>query len=339
MSHRAKILIVDDDEIIRDLLSQRLIGEGYRCEVADKGTTALAQIERDSYHVMLADIRMPEMDGYELLQAAKVVDPDMQIIMVTGISETVQAVKAMKLGAYDYVMKPFHLEDVVHSVERAVEKQELKSQNRIHQRNLENRVQEATQELKEKNRQIRLLLFNTITSFVNVLEAKDKYTEGHSKRVAESAVKVARTCDLSREEIENIRLAGLLHDIGKVGIREKTLNKPNSLTVEEYDEVKQHPLIAERILEPIEELQAVIHDIKHHHERYDGLGYPAGLREKEIPFGARVLALSDAYDAMTSERPYRPAFSLDEALHEIEKNSGKQFDPDLTLKFLSIYSS
>ncbi|UCE18376.1 MAG: response regulator [Gemmatimonadota bacterium] len=338
IAHQARILIVDDDEVIRDLLSQRLQEEGYMCEVADNGSTALAHIELDSFHVMLADIRMPQMDGYELLTAARDIDPDMQVIMVTGIRETTEAVKAMKLGAYDYVMKPFDLEDVVHGVRRALEKQELKFQNRLYHKNLENRVREATKELIEKNRQIQILLFNTITSFVNVLEAKDKYTEGHSKRVAESAVKVARTCTLTRSEIENMRLAGLLHDIGKVGIREKTLQKPGALTAEEYDEVKQHPLIAERILEPIEELHMVLRDIKHHHERYDGMGYPAGLRGEEIPFGARILALSDTYDAMTSERPYRSAFSHEQALKEIEMNAGKQFDPELVAQFLMLYS-
>ena len=338
MSHRAHILIVDDDETIRELLGRRLGEEGYACELAEKGATALACIEHRAFQVMLADIRMPGMNGLELLSAARSKDPDMQVIMVTGVHETTTAIQAMRLGAYDYVMKPFDLEDVVMGVRRALERRTLIVQNRNYQETLEVKVHEAKKELLEKNRQKRLLLLNTITSFVNALEAKDKYTEGHSKRVAESAVLMAQSCGLSQKERTHMRLAGLLHDIGKVGIREKTLHKPGRLTDEEYEEVKKHPLIAERILKPIEELRPVIPVIKHHHERYDGLGYPGGLRGEEIPLGARILALSDAYDAMTSERPYRTAFGHDRALEEIRMNAGQQFDPCLVDHFVSLYS-
>ena len=338
MDDGARILIVDDDEVVRELLERRLTIEGYRCEVAEKGTTALTRVREDSFKVMLTDIRMPEMNGIELLRAVRTTNPDLQIIMVTGVRETSEAIQAMRLGAYDYVMKPFDLDDVVHGVRRALEKHELIRQNRLYQRELENRVEEATKEVVGKNKQIQGLLLNTITSFVHVLEAKDKYTEGHSIRVAESAVKMAQGCSVSSQQVENIRLAGLLHDIGKVGIQEKTLNKPAKLSDEEYKEVKKHPLIAERILRPIEELKNVIHDIKHHHERFDGMGYPSSLKGENIPFGARILAVVDAYDAMTSERPYRPAFSSEQALEEIWLNAGKQFDPQLARDFLSIHS-
>lgn len=333
-----RILIVDDDCVIRDLLLLRLTNEGYECEIAEKGTAALDRIKDTGYEIMLTDIRMPEMDGIELLTAAKRLDPDMEVIMVTGVSDTSEAIKAMRFGAYDYVMKPFDLEYVVLDVQRALETRQLQRQNKAYQHNLEHRVHEATVELLEKNKQIQSLLFNTITSFVHVLEAKDTYTEGHSRRVAEKAETVAQDCCVSTEEIENIRLAGLLHDIGKVGIREKTLNKPGKLTVEEYEEVKTHPLVAERILQPIEELRSIVPDIKHHHERYDGFGYPSGLRGEDIPFGARILGVVDAYDAITSERPYRAAYSHTYALNEIERNMGKQFDPLVARTFISLYS-
>jgi len=339
MADKERVLVVDDDEVIGELLSRRLAMEGYECEVAGDGTAALSRIQDDAFQVMLTDIRMPEMDGIELLTAAKDIDPDLEIIMVTGVAEATEAIKAMKLGAYDYVMKPFDLENVILNVQRALERRRLHVQSKVYQRDLECKVEDATRELLQKNRQIRLLLLNTITSFAHVLEAKDTYTEGHSRRVAESAVRMATSLSLSSQEVENMRLAGLLHDIGKVGIREKTLNKPGKLTSKEYDEVKTHPLISERILQPIEELRIVVKDIKHHHERYDGLGYPSGLQGTDIPFGARILALADAYDAMTSERPYRPAFTPDQALAEIKANAGTQFDPQLALHFLSIHSS
>lgn len=331
-----KILIVDDETSVREVLAQKLSREGYECVTSPSTADALRKMAEDNFPLILSDIKMVGKDGIELLREVKEREPDTQVIMVTAVVDAQRAVEAMKLGAYDYVTKPFDLEDVAISVKRALEKRRLIIENRQYQQTLERKVREKTKELSKRNRQIQLLLFNVIKTLAYTLEAKDRYTEGHSRRVAENAALMAQHLGLAKKDVENIRLAGMLHDIGKIGIREVSLNKPDRLTAEEYDEVKRHPLIAEHILEPIEELDGIIDNIKHHHERYDGKGYPSRLKGETIPLGARILAVADCFDAMTSVRPYRPALSVREVLKQIEDGAGSQFDPEIVKIFLKI---
>jgi putative two-component system response regulator len=259
--------------------------------------------------------------------------------MATAVSETVKAVEAMKLGAYDYVIKPFDVNMVVTSVHRALERRQLRLENKEYHDRLEEKVLEKTAELVEMNAQLRHLFLNTVQSLVHTLEAKDKYTEGHSRRVAKMAETMAKHLRFTDSQLERIHLAAILHDIGKIGVREACLNKPGRLTPAEYDEVKQHPLISERILKPIEALEDILPNIRHHHERFDGKGYPSGLRGTDIPIGSRILSVADSYDAMTSDRPYRRALSVHETLEELKRNTGTQFDPELVTLFLSIHEA
>jgi len=261
----------------------------------------------------------------------------------------------MKLGAYDYITKPFNLDEVVLSVGRALEKRRLVLENRDYQQHLEQKVEEQA-------RKIRASFLNAITSLAYALEAKDRYTSGHSQRVAEMAVATAEELGMSPESVEKIRLAGLIHDIGKIGVRESVLNKRTTLTDEEFQHIKCHCEIGEHILAPIVEDEEILKMVRHHHERYDGTGYPDGLSGEKISLGAKILsvteayvdtvhdetkngalsrnvsilAISDAFDAMTSERPYRKAMSREAACAEIENGKGTQFDPEVADAFLRV---
>jgi putative nucleotidyltransferase with HDIG domain len=235
------------------------------------------------------------------------------------------------------VIKPFHLEEVLVCVQRALQHRQLLLERKEYQHSLEVKVEERTRELAEKNEELERLFISAIESIVLALQAKDEYTEGHSRRVSADAAAIARELSLSEEEVENIRLAALLHDIGKVGAKESILNKPGKLTQEEGNHIRSHPLVAASILEPITPLKDTIGYIKHVHEDYDGTGYPDGLTGEGIPLGARVIAVADVFDAMTSPRPYREAMTEDAVLDHLRSEAGRQFDPTVVEAFLEVY--
>jgi len=333
--NRAEILIVDDEPFIRDIVSRKLTAEGYSCAQAGDAEQALSTLARESFECILSDINMPGLDGIELLRRVRLTDQDVAVIMMTGAPDIDVALEAMRLGAHDHLAKPLNLDELVIEVERAVEKRQLVVENREYQRNLESMVDERTKQLHEANEELRRLLVSSIKSLAHALEAKDPYTRGHSDRVAETAVMIAGHLALDGEEIENVRLAGILHDIGKIGIREGVLNKPGKLSAEEWVLVKEHPVMAERILGPIAELKNIIGIVRHHHERFDGSGYPDGLEGSGIPLGARILAVADAFDALTSKRSYRDALSVRKAVAVLEEERGTQFDPVVVRAFLT----
>jgi putative two-component system response regulator len=323
------ILLVDDEEMIRRLLSQKLSPEGYRCEQAANAEQALKKLKDDSIELVILDIKMPGKSGVELLAEIKAKYPDIAVIMATAVDDAGTAIKCMKAGAYDYITKPFNLDEVSFSVRRALEKRRLELENRDYQQHLEEKVSEQAQK-------IRASFFNAVTALAYALEAKDVYTSGHSQRVTEISVAVAERLGLPKEDIEKIRLAGLVHDIGKIGVRESVLNKPTSLSDEEFEHVRLHSQTGERILKPIVDDEEILKTVRHHHERYDGNGYPDGLKGEEIPQLARIIAVADSFDAMTSERPYRKALSKEAACAEIERCRGSQFDPEVADAFLEI---
>ena len=323
----ASILIVEGEPSVREILSWRLTEEGYQCEEAPSGNKALDLIKNGRrYDLILSDIRMPGMSGIDLLKQVKELDENMAVIMVAAISDMNIAVDTLKMGAFDYITKPFNLDEVVISIERALEKRNLILKNREYQLYLEEKVEEQTKEIKN-------LYLDAIKSLVNALEAKDKYTEGHSRRVTKYAEEIARCMKLSSEKIRKIHLAGLLHDIGKIGVKESILNKPTTLNQAEFSSVYDHPVISARILSPVLRDQDVLMYVKHHHESWDGTGRPDGLKGEEIPIGARVLSVADAFDAITSDRPYRSARTVSFAVQEIKRCSGSQFDPSVVRAF------
>lgn len=352
---RERILIADDEAAVRRLLRVRLAGEGYRCEEASTGDELLDKMRSQPAELVILDIRMPGKSGVEVLPEIRAVYPDTAVIMATAVTDTTTAIGCMKQGAYDYVTKPFNLEEVILSIERALEKRGLELENRDYQQHLEQKVSEQAKKIQDS-------FLRAIAALVYALEAKDKYSSGHSQRVANIAAAIAEKLNMSPDSIEKIRLAGLVHDIGKIGVREAVLNKPGKLTGEEYQHIISHCEIGERILIPIVEDKEILNMVRHHHEHYDGAGYPDGLSGEQIPQGAKILAVAeaylngsgdrtrsevlsqdasilavaDAYDAMTSTRPYRAALPLEAVLEEIKRGAGTQFDPVVVKAFLRI---
>jgi putative two-component system response regulator len=323
------ILIVDDESIVRRVLSGKLEAAGYRWEQASTAEEALTKIERNPVQLVILDIMMPGKSGVELLAEIKAAHPDVAVIMATAVVDINTAIECLKQGAYDYITKPFNLDEVVLSIDRALEKRRLELENRDYQLHLEQKVSQQA-------RQIRASFLNAITALVYALEAKDKYTSGHSQRVADISVAIAVEMGLTKSEIEKIRLAGLIHDIGKIGVRETVLNKPGKVNASEYRHIVSHSDIGEHILKPIVEDEAILKAVRHHHERYDGTGYPDQLAGEEIPLAARILAVADTYDAIISGRPYRAAESIQTARAEIQYYRGTQFDPMVVDAFLCI---
>lgn len=332
----ARILVIDDDQAIRFFLQKRLSEAGYVTDVAEDGLQATQMLRQGIYQLAVCDVRLPDTDGLDILRNARQGDDDLAFIMVTAVTDVNVVIPTLKAGAYDYLVKPFNVEEVLLSIERALEKRSLKIENRLYQQTLESRVLERTRELVKKNRDLSNLLLNTIESLVSTLEAKDTYTEGHSWKVALLAASLGRRLNLEPTAVENISLAGLLHDIGKIGVKDSILNKASKLTPAEYDHIRRHPVIGEKILAPIEPLRVLLPCVRHHHEWWNGTGYPDGLVADKTPLEARILTIADAYDAITSERAYRPARSRIEALDIISDASGKQFDPEFGKLFIEM---
>jgi putative two-component system response regulator len=318
--NNTKILIVDDEANIRRMLGQRLSREGYVCSEAGSTVEARRAIGANAVALVILDVRMPGQTGLELLTDLVIGYPDLPVIMATAVDDAATAVSCLKKGACDYLIKPFNLEEVSLSVGRALENTRLKTENRDYRLNLEKKVREQTARIRE-------LFLNSIKAMALALEAKDEYTSDHSRRVAELAAGICKRLGMKEEDTEKVRVAGLVHDIGKIGIKEAILNKPGNLTEDESRQVQSHPRVAASMLVPIVDDSQIIESIVHHHERFDGTGYPDRLAGDGIPRGARILAVADAYEAMTSGRPYRKMISQEKACQEIIRNKGTQFDP------------
>ncbi len=325
-----KILVVDDEDPIRALLCMGLKKKGYSYDEASNATQALDKLSRDYFSLVLLDINMPGTSGTDILPVIKEKYPDISVIMATAATDTSLAIQCMKEGAYDYITKPFDFNSLSLSIDRALDKRRLEIENRDYKMHLEQKVSKQAE-------RIRKAFFNSITSLVYALEARDVYTFGHSHRVTQAAVVVSEKIGLNSSLVDDIRFAGLVHDIGKIGINEHVLNKPGKLTSSEYEHIKLHPEIGTRILEPIVNSKDILSIVKHHHERFDGRGYPDGLLEGTIPIGARIIAVVDSFDAMTSERPYRAALPHEKAISELLNGKGSQFDPDIVDTFVSLW--
>lgn len=302
---------------------------GYDCVEAANGEEAIAQLERHPVLLVMSDLRMPKMDGIELLRRIRARWPDVAVVMITAVSDVDVAVSCLAIGAMDYLTKPFHLEEVRARVAQALEKRRLVMENRGYQESLQAKVAVQARRLEE-------LFLASIQSLAQVLELKDPYTRGHSIRVSDYSSVIARELGVEGEMLRQVELGGHVHDIGKIGVREEVLNKPGKLTDAEYEHIMTHPVVGWRILAPLlADTPAALNIVRSHHERYDGRGIPDRLVGTAIPIEARIAAAADAFDAMTSDRPYRPdGLRLDEAVAEIVRCSGTQFDPDVVAAFL-----
>ena len=298
------------------------------CEEADTAEQTLNKLRSSPTQLVILDIKMPGKSGIDLLPEIKASYPETGVIMATAVAEIDIAIQCMKQGAYDYISKPFNLDEVALSVERALEKRKLELEIREYQQHLEQKVEEQTKE-------IRRVFLGAIEALVFALEAKDKYTAGHSRRVTEIAVATGRELGLPPDDVEDLRWGGLLHDVGKIAVDQLIQNKPGRLTPEEYEHIMIHAHVGAGIVRPVVN-EKVVEMIEHHHDHYDGSGLHQVVAGKDIPLGARVLAVADAFDAMTSDRPYRSAMSVEKALNEIRRCAGTQFDPVVAAVFLKI---
>lgn len=340
--NRRKILVVDDELPIRELLADGLETFGYEAVTAAGAAEALEIVRREDVGLILSDIEMPGGNGMELLRQVKAYDPDVDVVMVTGVVDLSTAIGSIREGASDYVTKPFNVEEVRIVVEQTLEKRRLILENRAYQQHLEERVVERTRELMDKKREIEGLYQDlqgayesTLQALVTALDFRDNETQGHSSRVVEYAVLIARKMGIEGIELSRIRQGAILHDVGKIGVPDAILKKPGKLAAEEWEEMKKHPEMGYRMLQHIRSLKPALDIVLCHQERWDGSGYPRGLKGEEIPLGARIFAVVDTFDAMTSDRPYRPALSILAAREEVRKFSGAQFDPAVAEVFLS----
>jgi len=322
-------LVVDDEPQLRHVLVRLMESDGFACLQGGSGSEALDLLERHDVTLMLTDLRMPKMDGISLLRECRTRHPDMAVVMITAVADVDVAVSCLAIGAMDYLMKPFNIEEVRARVRQALEKRRLVIDNREYQQQLEQRVRAQATRLEE-------LFLGTMQAFAAALEVKDLYTRGHSIRVSQYSVAIARAMELDAETIRQIEIGGHLHDIGKIGVREAVLNKPGPLTDEEYEHIMTHPVVGWRILSPLlTDVPLALNIVRSHHERFDGRGVPDGLQGQEIPLEARIAAVADAFDAMTSGRAYRRGgrMSVTAAAEEVERCRGSQFDPAIVDAF------
>ena len=332
MKRKGKILVVDDEPNIRQILKRWLTESGYEAETAEDGYAALRKVHDWGPDLVISDIKMPRMDGIELIRQLNLLRPDIPVIALSGLHDVNTVRSAMKEGAYDYLFKPFNFTEAEISVRRALERRRLYLENLDYQKNLEKKVREQAE-------QIRNLYLEAVQSLAIALEEKDRYTHGHSLRVSELSEAIGREMGFDQEGLRILRLGGLLHDIGKIGIPESILNKPGSLTEEEFKVIQTHPVEGERILKPIIREKEILHVVRHHHEKLDGTGYPDGLKGDDIPLVARIATVADVFDAMTSERAYRGAISQEEVLGHMRAETGRHFDPEVMAAFLKVMAT
>jgi putative nucleotidyltransferase with HDIG domain len=279
-------------------------------------------------------MKMPEMDGLELLKRVKAINTKMMVIMITAYADVDVAVEAMRLGAFDFIMKPIDLNLVVLSIRNALERKRLEEELDTYHKNLETLVEERTGKLQQAYRVLKKAHLDSVKVLAEAIDAKDPYTRGHSDRVTRMSLKIATHLDFSEARLETLEYGALLHDIGKIGIKDEVLQKRGPLTSEEYLYIQEHPLIGVKIVEGVEFFKDKIPIIRNHHERFDGRGYPDGLSREAIPFEARIITVSDAFDTMTSVRPHRGIMPLEDVLRELERCKGTQFDPKILEIFL-----
>ena len=332
-----RILIVDDEDPIRDFVSVMLSSSNFVCTQAASGKEALALLDSgEEYELMLSDLMMPGMDGIALLEAAKERFPDMPVLMVTAVTDVSVALGAIRNGAYDYLLKPFERDQLLAAVRRALENRRLKLENRAYQTNLEALVTARTEQLRQAISSLEKSYDITLEALGNALDLKDAETEGHSKRVTAFTIAIARAMGLSPDQIRVIARGAFLHDIGKMAIPDAILLKPSALDPDEVAIMREHCYRGYQILRRIPFLTEAAEIVYAHQEKYDGTGYPRGLKAEEIPLGARIFSIADTLDAITSNRVYRPAQPYSAARDEIERWSGRQFDPEVVQVFLKM---
>ena len=331
-TNRARILIVDDEFEIRDMLCD-LFSFDYDCEAAGSAEEALDALRRASFELVISDITMAGMSGLEMIPHALAASPETVVVMISGMQTMESAIEALRRGAFDYIMKPFDLRQVEAAVRRALEHHELRAAKRRYESRLEELVEQRTRQLNSALDSLEDAYRTTLKALTAALETRDAETHGHSERVVTFSLRLGRELGLDRRQLRDLEFGSLLHDIGKIGVPDSILRKPAKLTEEEWEKMRQHPRHGRQILRGIEFLEGATRVVAEHHEKWDGTGYPVGLRAEEIDLNARIFSVADAFDAMVSDRVYRKGRSYEEAAEELDRCAGKQFDPQVVAAF------
>jgi putative nucleotidyltransferase with HDIG domain len=352
MNGAQRILLINDDEPLSKYLRDRLTVNGeYSISLEFSARSGLEIFSHNSFDIVIAKFGMPDLEGIELVKELKNIDPDSIIIILVEEANPRLLKEMYRLGVYDSIGKPINLEKLAFLIKKGMDLHSLmvahrKLRHGLQEHNVDlqkqnillaKRIEESTKNLTRLYEDLRQTYMRTIKALAQAIDARDHYTHSHSENVAKIAVTIAEEMDLSAAEIEMIRDACELHDLGKIGVEDNILGKPSALTDKEWEQIKRHPQTAVDILEPLTFLNGVIDLVRQHHEHYDGTGYPVGRKRDDILLGARIIHVADAYEAMRSPRSYRKVpFSKEEAVLEIKKHSGTQFDPIVVEAFLKV---
>ncbi len=321
------IVVVDDEKSVLSVLDKALSRDGYPVEAFSAGPAALKRIAKGGVALLITDIRMPDMDGIELSRRALEEDPDLAILVLTGAADTDTAVASLRLGVQDYLTKPVSVQALNESVVRALRRRGQELYRRKLEGWLRTEVERRTEQVRRQAQELEQVSVATLSALVRAMEAKDPYLKGHSERVAGYCEEMGRRLKLDERDVQVLRTAGLLHDIGMVAIPEAVMQKSGPLTDDEYRHVQQHTEIGAGILKPLTHLSQAIEIVRCHHERLNGSGYPRGLKGPKIPFGAQIVGLAEMFSSMTENRAYRAACSEKEAIEALRESQGIWFEP------------
>ena len=327
-----RILIVDDEVEITEILAD-LLSEDYECLKAGSAEDALARLSEGEFQLVISDITMPGMSGLDMIPHVKEISPETVVVMISGMQTVESAIGALRLGAFDYLMKPFDLRQVEAVVKRALEHHDLVVAKQRYENHLEELVEQRTAELDRALNSLEGAYRSTLKALTAALETRDSETHGHSERVVTYSLRLGREYGLNSDEMKSLEFGALLHDIGKIGVPDSILRKPAKLTEEEWVRMREHPLHGQQILRGIEFLQGAARVVAQHHEQWDGSGYPFGLRAEDIDICARIFSVADAFDAITSDRVYRRGKPYEAAAQELDDWAGRQFDPKVVEAF------
>lgn len=345
----AKVLVVDDEPSLREVLRKMLERDGHDVREAEDGEDALIRLAEQPADLVISDIMMPKMDGLELVRRMKAepLNSQIPVIILTAKGAAETRIEGYRLGVDDFLTKPFIREEIRIRVNRLLKIRDEKV-SLIHQLfELGLKLSDQEEILKVAKREgligaprdFSQISLDVVSSLALALDARDHYTRGHSEWVARFSVKIARAMSCPEQDVSRLELAAKLHDIGKIGVRDSILRKPSTLTKEEFAAVQHHPVSSAEIIQPVGYLRDLVPAVLHHHERFDGKGYPDGLSGETIPLSSRIISVADSFEAMTSDRPYRKALTFADSVAEISRCMGTQFDPRVVEAFLTISSS
>lgn len=323
------VLVVDDDPNILDTFRDSLSVLGYEVATLSSGAKAIDYLSKNIPSCAIIDMVMPEMSGLDLIDYIRDHFPYLPFIAVSGLAEINIVKTAMQKGAYDYLVKPVKITDLAMTVKRAIERGKLLKENIEYRNLLEQKVNEQTKYIKN-------MFIRAINSMIKALEARDVYTKGHSERVSVFSVLLGKSMGLKKNKLNDLRISALLHDIGKIGVKDTILSKPADLSEPERQIIRKHPITGEKILKYFIDNKSILKGVRNHHERYDGNGYPDRLKGDKIPLFARIICITDTFDALKTDRPYRKGKSTEKIIEIMKRESGKQFDPKIAERFIEL---